>query len=385
MPSPRTEEDPVSEPDITTIEALHCQLYAAMQLEHATIPVYLTAFYSVITTDAPVTNIDVQQILRVIVVEEMLHLTIAANLMNAVGGKVDLTQPHFLPPYPQPLPDGENDFVVGLGPLTRDVLETFLKIERPSMAPDPSRKTMATHAEQISALTPQPPGQPDKRYHSIGDFYAAIAEAISFLENEARARGETIFTGDPDWQAKSFHYYSGGGALEPITDLESAKRGIDLIIEQGEGESKDPFGRGGELAHYYRFQQIEKGQYYLPGDTIDMPTGPKFRVDLDSRTHLYPIKPNIRLEDYPPGSELAAAARAFNRGYRDFLRLLTRAFGGHPDLLTEAVPHMFALRNAINELVRNPLPGTHYHAGPTFEMDDDGCGLVAEEAREVTA
>jgi len=361
-----------AEPDITTLDGLRRQLYAAMQLEHATIPVYLTAFYSIITTDDPITNVDVQQILRVIVVEEMLHLTIAANLMNAVGGTVDLTRPGFLPPYPQPLPDGEKDFVVDLGPLNEAALETFLKIERPSMAPDPSRKVIASRAEQISALTPQPPGRPELRYYSIGDFYAAIADGVCYLENEAVKRGETIFTGDPAWQATRGLYYSGGGNLDPITDLASALRGIALIIEQGEGELKNPYGEGGELAHYYRFQQIQKGRYYMPHDEVGAPSGPEFKVDLKNR--LYPIKPNIKLADYPPGSELSAAAQTFNEHYRKFLASLTRAFNGRPDLLKEAVPQMFELRNAINELVRNPLPGTPYHAGPTFELDAAACG-----------
>ncbi len=376
----------MSDPDITTIDGLRRQLYAALQLEHATIPVYLTAFYSVMTTSAPITNIDVQQILRVIVVEEMLHLTIAANLMNAVGGTIDLTRPDFLPPYPQPLPDGESDFIVGLGPLSEETLETFLKIERPKMPIDPTRKAIASPAQKVSALTPQPPDRPELRYYSIGDFYAAVADGITYLENEASARGETIFTGNKDWQATRGFYYSGGGTLEPITDLASALRSIQLVIDQGEGEVKQLYGKGGELAHFYRFQQIKLRRYYMPGNNADEPTGPEFKVDLKS--DIYPIKPNIKLADYPRGSELAAAARNFNKRYREFLALLTCAFGGRPDLLMEAVPQMFDLRNTINELVRNPLPGTPFHAGPTFELDDDACGVVpgtAPEAHEVVA
>src|ERR1700685_2595513 len=96
---------------ITTILELHQHLYVAMQLEHATIPPYLLALYTI----HPDTNPDATRILRTVVVEEMLHLTLAANIFNAVGGEPNLTAPNFVPKYPAPLPDGETDFKVSLG------------------------------------------------------------------------------------------------------------------------------------------------------------------------------------------------------------------------------------------------------------------------------
>ena len=63
---------------IETVEDLKAHLYLAMQLEHATIPPYLTALYSI----KHGSNMDAVKVLRVIAVEEMLHLTIAANLMR---------------------------------------------------------------------------------------------------------------------------------------------------------------------------------------------------------------------------------------------------------------------------------------------------------------
>src|SRR4051794_40886332 len=93
---------------ITTVDTLHRYLYAALQLEHATIPPYLTALYSI----HPGENSDAFHVIRVVAVEEMLHLTLAANVLNAVGGKVDLTGADFVPTYPAFLPDGEDDFQV---------------------------------------------------------------------------------------------------------------------------------------------------------------------------------------------------------------------------------------------------------------------------------
>src|SRR5215210_6115686 len=111
---------------ITTREQLHSYLYAALQLEHATIPPYLTALYSI----RPGTNADAYHVLRVVAVEEMLHLTLAANMLNAIGGSPDLTTPGFVPDYPAYLPNGETDFRADLRPFSRDVMDDFLKIER---------------------------------------------------------------------------------------------------------------------------------------------------------------------------------------------------------------------------------------------------------------
>jgi hypothetical protein len=353
--------DAVQAPDVATIDALKAQLYTALQLEHATIPPYLTAFYSL----KPGKNIDAQQILRVIVVEEMLHLAIAANLMNAIGGRVDLTRSGFVPTYPSRLPDGESDFEVGLGPFGESQLKTFLQIERPRMAA-PDKKRIARKWHKASPLVPLPPGQAELRYYSIGEFYASIEAGIRYLEERAQAENRTIFSGDRAWQVTSEYYYSGGGRLEPITDLKSALRGINLIIEQGEGELRGVFGDHGELAHYYRFHQLLVGRYYLPGDEAEKPSGPTFNVAFEE---VYPIKTNIRMSDYPQGSELQGAARTFNAAYRTFLADLTKAFNGEPALLLKAVAGMFELRNMFDVLVRNPLPNTEFHAGPTFEID----------------
>ena len=115
---------------ITRVDELHRHLHAALQLEHATIPPYLTALYSIL----PGTNGEAYRVIRAVVVEEMLHLTLAANILNAVGGTPDLTPPDFVPEYPAYLPDGETDFQADLQPFSKAAIETFLKIERPAPA-----------------------------------------------------------------------------------------------------------------------------------------------------------------------------------------------------------------------------------------------------------
>ncbi len=355
--------------EITTLEQLHDYLYRALQLEHATIPPYLTALYSL----HPQSNAAAAQVLRVVAVEEMLHLTTVANLMNATGGRVDLTRPGFVPDFPTTLPDGEDDFEVSLACFSPTTLETFLKIERPAVASHDGHRLMPARRDGEVGLAG--PSASDLKFYSIGEFYTEIERGIDHLHDQM---GPELFSGDPAHQVGSEYYYSGGGELHPVVDLESARRGVELIIGQGEGAENEIFDVEDELAHYYRFEQLKLGRYYQPGDQPHRPTGPECEVDW---TAVYPTRTDLKVEHLQHAPELQEFAVGFNRRYAEFLGLLTKAFSGAPHLLVEAVHGMFGLRNDVNVLIRNPIPGSSAtlsaadptpdgpaHAAPTFEM-----------------
>jgi len=343
---------------ITDVAGLHKHLYAALQLEHATIPPYLTALYSI----RPGTNSEAAHILRTVVVEEMLHLTLAANILNAVGGTPDLTRDDFVPPYPAYLPDGETDFQVNCERFSRSAVETFLKIERPATTRSDGPSTISRTPHPARIMAARTHADEAEHFYSIGEFYKAIADGIDRLHTEM---GDDLFCGDPKRQITPEYYYSGGGEIIPVTDLASAKAAIELISEQGEGETGHIFDAEGEIAHYYRFQQMILGRYYREGDEIDRPTGGPVAVDWDA---VYPLKTNARLGDYPEGSALREAAAAFNATYAKFLCFLTRAFQGEPELLIPAVGDMFQLKELALKLMRQPIPGERLHAAPTFEI-----------------
>jgi hypothetical protein len=344
---------------IKSVQDLHNYLYAAMQLEHATIPLYLTALYSI----HPGSNTDAFHVIRVVAVEEMLHLTLAANLLNAVGGTPDLNKPDFVPRYPAYLPDGEADFQVDLQGFSRDTIEMFTKIERPARAPKEEHRLRPRRRREGHVLAAAP-DDPEVCFYSIGEFYAEIGRGLEHLQDELGA--DQLFTGDRSRQATAEYYYSGGGEIIPVYDLDSAQAAIRLISEQGEGLGGGIYDEESELAHYYRFKQLAHEAYYQPGDNQDEPTGPPLEVDWDA---VYPIKKNAHLEDYEDGSEAQAAALDFNRGYAEFLGLLTRAFTGSPGLLIEAVVEMFRIKERMCALFRHPLPGVEgTNAAPTFEM-----------------
>lgn len=351
---------------IRTLDDVYHYLYHAMQLEHATIPTYLTALYSI----RPGTNTDAVQIIRVVVVEEMLHLTLAANMLNAVGGTVDPAQPGFLPPFPTHLPDGETDFTVSREKFSREAVKMFLKIERPADT-KPAGLEESAHGlikRSKNRITLVPSHKSDdgevRHFYSIGEFYQAIQVGLETLCDELGE--DQVFTGDRAKQITSEYYYSGGGEIIPVYDLESAKDAIRLISEQGEGFEGSIQDYEGEISHYYRFQQLCKGFYYVAGDKKDNPTGEPVQVDWDA---VYPVKANIKLADLPEGSEVYAAAVAFNDQYKAFLVSLKEAFGGKPDMLMQAVGDMFRIKDKALQLIRNPIPGCDENAAPTFEVD----------------
>jgi hypothetical protein len=349
----------VTSNQITTVEHLHTYLHAALMLEHGTIPPYLSALYSI----QPGTNADAYHVIRVVAVEEMLHLTLAANILNAVGGSPDLTTPDFVPAYPAYLPDGEDDFEISRQGFSRECIEMFLNIERPAQAPDEDQRVVVLHERPAKGHFVGQRVAPGMRFWSIGEFYEEIRRGIDHLHNEM---GDALFCGDPARQAGPEYYYSGGGELIEVTDLKSARAAIRLISEQGEGLRGGIYDAEHELSHFFRFEQLLHGRYYHQGDEPGKPTGPPIDVNWEAA---YPIKKNATLDDFPEGSEVHAAAVEFNERYADFLALLTRAYNGSPDLLIDAVVEMFRVREGITRLTHTPIPGMDgVNAAPTFEV-----------------
>jgi len=365
--------------DITTLESLKDHLFSAMVLEHATLPVYLTALYSI----KPERNLDAFNIIRVVAVEEMLHLTFAANLLNAIGGDVDLTKKGFVPDYPTFIPDSIEDFKVHLGSFSQDSLETFLKIERPTPPGSVQERVVDRRIPHHNwCISPHKDGK--TQYATIGEFYNAIKDGVEFLEKEAQTIGGTIFVGNPANQITAEFYYSGGGKLFSVTDLSSAVRAINLVIDQGEGYVQDDkpssvYDQYGEIAHFYRFEQLKLRQYYIQGDMPGRPSGPDIKIDWLHGVYETIVDPKVT--DYPEGSELRKAAFDFNCAYAEFLKLLTRAYNGERELLTsKAVPAMFEFRNLMIPLIRNLMPNQNgRNAAPTFEIDAAWDALSGED------
>lgn len=352
---------------IQSVDDLHYYLKQALKVEHATIPPYITALYSI----KPGSNIEAAHIIRSVAVEEMLHLTLVANVLNAVGGDIasTLTAPDFIPEYPTFLPTGETDFQVGLRKFSRETIETFCQIER---------SIEVREDEPLVSPRPQPcllrirDRDPKYSFASIGLFYAEIIRGMYALYRE---KGEALFCGDPQRQITPEYYYDGAGEIVVVTDLDSAIRALTIIQEQGEGSRVGAiYDAEREISHFYRFDQLLQGRYYIvdkndpqQSDQPDCPSGDLVIVDWDA---VYPIQDDAKLSHYPEGSELYTAAKEFQSAYSHFLASIEHAFKGHPETLIPAVGSMFQLKYQAEQLIKNPIPGkSGTNAAPIYRLD----------------
>ena len=118
-----------------TVELLRQHLQTALEVEHSTIPAYLTA----LATIKDNYNVQVQAIFRQILIQEMLHLALVANILNAVGGKPMLFSKNFIPFYPSRMPGGLMPKLQI--PIERCsialIADIFMKIEEPSVTAEP--------------------------------------------------------------------------------------------------------------------------------------------------------------------------------------------------------------------------------------------------------
>jgi len=324
------------------LDELRDHLQTAVEIEWSVIPPYLCAGWSI----ADGRNELAATCIEDVVIEEMLHLTLACNLLNAIGGEPHLTPPKAqLPSYPSPLPHSDDAFLVNLLPFSPEALETFRRIESPAPDSDPPQHD---------------------RYHTIAQFYEAVRGELVALASQ-----QEIFTGHRSRQVGGPYYYGSGGEAFPVFDLESATRALDLIVDEGEGihhsiwdGDHELLGEDEELAHFFRFDELYRGRRYVRGDTPSSgPTGEPIMLDYGG---VLPMRPNPKAADHPPGSELRAMTEECNRTYSELLRGLEAAFNGHPHELVDSVQTMLRLRYQAIALMRVPV-GDGLTAGPAFE------------------
>lgn len=313
------------------------------------------------------TNEEAGQLIFNIAVQEMLHMTLAANLLNAIGGEPQINKPGFIPTYPAYLPDGETAFEVSLLKFSEEAIQTFLEIEMPASQEMPEHLKAPRHKHEGVVLAQ------GERYPTIGDFYQAIKEGFIYLNNQ---HPNDLFVKDSSRQVTP-DVYDGqdGGQVIVVTDLETALKAIDEIVEQGEGIHDSiwngdavNFKQQAQVAHYYRFQQILLGRTYTAGDKPNAPTGATISVDW---SQVYNIKPNTKMADLPVDSAAYEALLQFNTAYSNLLNSLHDAFNGQPSLLLYPGPastYMSDVASTAATLVQTPYPGLDgVFVGPSFE------------------
>lgn len=291
-------------------------LQMAIKLEHATLPPYLCAMWSIQKPEGPV-----HATIRRIVLDEMFHMGLACNLLTTIGGTPILHDPGFVPRYPGPLPCGVRpDLVVTLAGLSRPQIEgVYMEIEMP---------------EAPIALV--------EEYPTIGKFYDAIQVAFSKLDPRQ-------ITGQR--QIKGRSYFA-------IMNHADASRAIEKIKREGEGTKEFPSDEQGRKAHYYAFKEIlvgkqlkqnNQGKWEFIGDPIPFPD-------------VFPMA-TVPEEGYP---HLPASA-VFNKLYTAMLKALEEAWKHEGGTIEAALGLMYKLEEPARELIQMVRsPGSNY--GPTFRF-----------------
>jgi hypothetical protein len=340
---------------INTLDDLKQALQIAIELEHATLPPYLTAYFSII----PGHNVKASAIIRSVLMEEMLHMSLACNLLNAIGGSPEINTPGFIPVYPTGLPGSlAPGLTVNLRKCSIDqIRDVFMAIEEPGQMAIP-----AFEIDGETVVSPELPGEIETNQMTIGWFYYIIKCGFIKLVNELGH--DAVFNGDPSRQLRSWH---GTGDMIPVECLDDAICAIHEIVEQGEGASPfNPDDGYDELAHYYKFAEIVEGRTIeiLPDDEGYSYTGPVIPFD---EKGVYNMIDNPGLYRYSDDSAAKIKSEMFNKSYTNLLNVLHKMFNGHPEFEAKAIGMMFSLTVQARDLMTTPIePGSDKMAGPSF-------------------
>ncbi|GAA2840494.1 ferritin-like protein [Kitasatospora paracochleata] len=354
---------------ISTLEDLKAALQLAVGLELSTIPVYLTGLYSIEAGR----NTDAAQTIRSVVMEEMLHMTLAANVLNALGeipgtepvefqGRPNLSP---IPAYPLDSPLISGIGTLELLPLTPRAVDSFVRIEHPLHG-----------AATLAAIPVQPGG-----FRTIGEFYDAVDAALAdpaICPDSAFSAVRQIPDGD---------YYGGAGHVIEVKDRATAREAVLKIIDQGEGlpeeylhrpaktvTDADRLGSGWQMySHYARFRELQTGRRFRTDQQADQnPAGAMLLVDYTAVQPALYVPRNGDVDGSPEG----AALDAFDLAYSHLVDGIYRAFAGEPTevvdpldvhaererpSLRRAVHAMYGLRNAAIALMRTPNPAKPGH------------------------
>jgi Ferritin-like len=357
---------------IKDLDELRNHLQYAIGLELTTIPAYLCALYTI----EQETNSAAYEVIQSVVLEEMLHMALAANVLNAIGGVPSTAPvgdgPSPVPRYPTKVRFIERIPTIHLQPFSPQAIDEFIAIEQPDDAP---------------AAT-------DEKYGSIGTFYAAIEDGIRDLctpEVFAAARVDRA-----GCQLAAHQYYGGAGTLLEVTGQESALAALEETVREGEGvpsavlaqtaqehltsaartpgrlraeykvEDLDELPFGWKMySHYARFKEIRTGRYYRPDQVIgEPPAGDVLPTDWRA---VRPMVVDPTSEAYR-GTAAHAPMVAFNSTYTHLVDTVYRSFNGKPDALRTAVHVMYQLKEQANALLNTPCPRTPGRTlGPAFE------------------
>ena len=247
-------------------------LQTAIEIELTTIPLYLYTYYSINrapkgSTDQETAELTLQAnkaaaTIMSVVIEEMLHMSLASNIKRSLGGFPVLAGDFLIKKlkFPSNLPHHAKGFKANLSKYTKAQLSTFMKVELP---------------------TPPNASPKDADWSTIGQFYDSIIERVKKMKKSDFGYKEYQLGPGNDYYSPNSanstymsNYGSGkskqvrmnaedSGGLHLITSPASAVKAMKEICHQGEGfadkgkknhKYDDPSHQ--EESHYYRFKEL---------------------------------------------------------------------------------------------------------------------------------
>ena len=391
-----------------TPENMEEALQQAIEIEIATLPTYLSTYYSIQRVPQQQTMIDeftslfinvckkteeeaAEQALErsaqimvfankaganiiSVAVEEMLHMSLVSNVKQAMFGHPELTgkSPKEWPAY---LAGHEPAFPINRAKLSGKQLDTFMRIESPKPLDNTLLKTAAIP------------------YHTIGDFYQGIQDCIrkdyqedcqydpdrpQLVPNRGYYAQNNIDSMYYDKQHKPVYQNADdAGNLIHVVNTKTALQALAIIIEQGEGAGSDndadriyddPSCK--ELAHYYKFEQL-KEELDCINRLFKATFGDDFEVE---KYFIYNFEDNATTAHFP--TSIQAVSNLTNAMY-SYLFIMSQACY-HADEHTQFEIFMFGIHksmlwilsslcNTMNTFKYIGKDGKEYVATATYE------------------
>jgi hypothetical protein len=355
-------------------------LTEAAELEHSVLCCYLFAKFSMkrdasegLTTSQEAALKSWRGTIGHVVVQEMLHLASACNLLTAVGGSPQLRRPN-LPTSARAYPPA---FKLALVPFGLEALDQFIFLERPesmdaSVHPATSYQHSALPTGSLSDIFTR-----ERNYRTLGELYRGIEDGLKYLTHKLGE--EKLFVGRPGSQTADAYHLQG---LTPVHDLDSALSALGVIIEQGEGASPAE-----ENSHYRRFVRVRNecrelmaaDVSFRPGRPVVTNPYATLPTDLSTSSHI------SRIDD-PISADLC---NLFDGCYELLVQMLARVFIHAEESEAElailadiTVGMMIDVVEALGCAITLLPAGRHHpglNAGPSFRLSR-GAGVPTQSA-----
>jgi len=265
------------------MQDLRDHLQTAVEIELSTIPIYLYTYYSINRQPGncdPLANGEelatfankAGGLIMSVAVEEMLHMSLACNLLRSLGGQ-PVIYGKSPASFPSNLPHHKAGFKVGLSKLTKDQLKKFLDIEKPEKAHAQPQgdnwKTIGQFYDYITTLidrtTDADYGQQSNQLPGGKGYYAASNVDTIYPTNAWYIKQPENPLSPVERGASQANYPNSedSGSLSLVTNRTSAIQAINTIKHQGEGYADDHSHKNddpekNEDSHWFKFKSLEK-------------------------------------------------------------------------------------------------------------------------------